>query len=95
MKLSPNSANFTFKYDEIESILSTGLYSFSVMNDYRQFLAYPVNKIQANEYLTSKTILSNTQHNENIDIHDIISVNDINSLSTKMYEKIKSNILIS
>ena len=93
-EISLNSANFTFKYDEIESILSAGLYSSSEMNDYRQFLAYPVNKIQANEYLTSNTILSNTHHNENIDIHDIISVNDINLLSTKVYDKIKSNILI-
>ena len=45
IKLSPSTSNFTIIYSELEEILSAGLYSPSVMNDYKDFLAFPVNKI--------------------------------------------------
>ena len=94
VKLSPYSANITIQYNEIESILSAGLYSPSVMNDYKDFLAFPVNKIQANEFLTSNIILSNTNYNDDMNINNILLTSDITQLSNRIYNNIKSNLLI-
>ena len=64
------------------------------MNDHRDFLSAPVNKIQANEILTSNIIISNKHPNENMNIHNTLSTNDISQLSMKLYEIITSNLLI-
>ena len=64
------------------------------MNDYRDFLAFPVNKIQANEFLTSNIILSNTNYNDDMDINNILLTSDITQLSNRIYANIKSNLLI-